>query len=77
MKKYEFTGKTKEEAINNAKIELQELEDKLNKLEETIEKIVNILEITYEKFNELVNFDISLKDDLELVYSNLFESGNK
>lgn len=55
----------------------KELEDKLNKLEETIEKIVNILEITYEKFNELVNFDISLKDDLELVYSNLFESGNK
>lgn len=55
----------------------KELEDKLNKLEETIEKIVNILEITYEKFNELVNFDISLKDDLELVYSNFFESGNK
>lgn len=55
----------------------KELEEKVNKLEETIEKIVNILEITYEKFNELVNFDISLKDDLELVYSNLFESGNK
>lgn len=55
----------------------KELEEKINKLEETIEKIVNILEITYEKFNELVNFDISLKDDLELVYSNLFESGNK
>lgn len=55
----------------------KELEEKVNKLEETIEKIVNILEITYEKFNELVNFDISLKDDLELVYSNLFESGSK
>lgn len=55
----------------------KELEEKINKLEETIEKIVNILEITYEKFNELVNFDISLKDDLELVYSNLFESGSK
>lgn len=54
-----------------------ELEEKVNELEETIEKIVNILEITYEKFNELVNFDISLKDDLELVYSNLFESGSK
>ena len=54
-----------------------ELEEKVNELEKTIEKIVNILEITYEKFNELVNFDISLKDDLELVYSNLFESGNK
>lgn len=54
-----------------------DLEEKVNELEKTIEKIVNILEITYEKFNELVNFDISLKDDLELVYSNLFESGNK
>lgn len=54
-----------------------ELAEKVKSLEETIEKIVNILEITYEKFNELVNLDISLKDDLELVYSNLFESGNK
>lgn len=54
-----------------------ELEEKVNELEKIIEKIVNILEITYEKFNELVNFDISLKDDLELVYSNLFESGSK
>lgn len=55
----------------------KELEEKVNELETTIEKIVNILEITYEKFNELVNFDISLKDDLELVYSSLFESGSK
>lgn len=55
----------------------KELEEKIKKLESTIEKIVDILEISYEKFNELVNFDISLKDDLELVYSNLFESGSK
>lgn len=55
----------------------KELEEKIKKLESTIEKIVDILEIAYEKFNELVNFDISLKDDLELVYSNLFESGSK
>ena len=55
----------------------EKIEEIRNSAKETIEKIVNILEITYEKFNELVNFDISLKDDLELVYSNLFESGSK
>lgn len=55
----------------------KEIEEKLKELESTIEKIVDCLEISYEKFNELVNFDNSLKEDLELVYSNLVESDSK
>lgn len=54
-----------------------ELEEKVKSLEENIEKIVDILEISYKKFNELFHFNNSLKEDLELVYSALLESDNK
>lgn len=55
----------------------KELEEKLKGLEETVEKIVDVLEISYDKFNELFHFNNSLKKDLELVYSTLLESDNK
>lgn len=54
-----------------------ELAEKVKSLEESLEKIVDILEISYKKFNELLHFNNSLKEDLELVYSALLESDNK
>ena len=73
MKKYEFTGKTKEEAINNAKIELQELEDKL---------IIKEIESKNSLFSKKVVIEVIRKEEVtdfikEYLYNLLEKIGIK
>lgn len=73
MKKYEFTGKTKEEAINNAKIELQELDDKL---------IIKEIESKNSLFSKKVVIEVIRKEEVtdfikEYLYNLLEKIGIK